>query len=228
MTFTVTLAGLLLNDGIPDPRRSISDALEGLFVAALNGIRMGSSNDLHAVLVQLLKNNLTSPLILIGNSNTIVSDKEGRPLCCRCTAPGNPQIVQIINLGDSIVSRELDGLSLEGQVLDKFDFWGAVLKNFSLRNCLLRKVYLIRGTFINVDFRGADLTGAVIKPTDADRAVAVAYALQTLEDEKLLPIFTENCQFQGATMDRELYDYLCGILGENAPTLLRDVKVNAP
>jgi hypothetical protein len=223
MDFTTSLRSSLFIDGVPDPRQSVADSLEGLLMAALNGIRMGSSRDLHIILVQLLKNHCTSPLLLVARSNLIQTDKKGKPKCCRCANPNDPEIVQIINMGDSIISRELEGLSIEGRVLDKFDFWGALIKDFSFRNCSLRNVYLIRGTFVNADFRGADLTGAVFIPTADDRNLAAEYEISTLPDDQLFPTFIGNCLFQGATMNRDLFEYLTQALGETA---LANVTVN--
>lgn len=226
ITFSVTLAQLILVDGVQDPRKAISNAIEGLLLAALNGTRMGSTKDLHTIFVQLLKNHLTTPIIVVANSNAIVPDSDGNPQTCHCVAPGNPQVVQIVKLGDSIISRELEGLSLEGHVLDEFDFWEAILVDFSFRNCSLRRASLIRGTFTDVDFRGADLSGAIILPTEKDRATALLYKFTPiLSDDELLPRFNGNCQFDGATMDRDLYNYLTKTVEAKK---LTNLKVNAP
>lgn len=226
-SFSVKLIDMILtDDGVMDPRKGKINAIRGLLFSTINGIRMGSSNDLHTVFVQLLENRLTSPILFIAQSNSINTDQKGNPVCCHCADPLSLSIVQIVDLGDKKLARKLEGSDLKGHILDEFDFWGAIINKFSFRNTSLMQVSLIRGTFIDVDFRGADLSGAILTPSNRDRLLADEFGLQQLPDEKIMPKFLGNCRFEGATMDRNLYDLLKTSLGENANKVLEGVIVN--
>ncbi|WP_197671853.1 pentapeptide repeat-containing protein [Geminocystis sp. NIES-3709] len=226
-SFSVNLINTILTaDGVMDPRKGKINAIRGLLFSTINGIRMGSSDDLHTVFVQLLENNLTSPILLISQSNSINTDRKGNPVCCYCADPINSNIVQVVDLGDKKLAQKLEGSILDGHMLDGFDFWGAIIKKFSLRNTSLVQVSLIRATFIDVDFRGADLSGAILTPSNRDRILADEFGLRQLPDEEIMPKFLGNCQFNGATMERNLYDLLKTILGESANNALEGVIVN--
>ena len=77
-----------------------------------------------------------------------------------------------------------------------------------------------------MDFRGANLSGAIITPTNRDRLLADEFGLQQLPDEEIMPKFVGNCQFEGATMDLGLYELLKNSLGENASKALEGVVIN--
>jgi hypothetical protein len=226
-SFSVKLIDTILTaDGVMDPRKGKINAIRGLLFSTINGIRMGSSNDLHTVFVQLSENHLTSPILLISQSNSINTDQKGNPVCCHCADPLSPSIVLVVDLGDNKLAQKLKGSNLDGHMLDGFDFWGAIINKFSLRNTSLVQVSLIRGTFIDVDFRGADLSGAILTPSNRDRLLADEFGLQQLPDEEIMPKFLGNCRFEGATMDRNLYDLLKTSFGENANKMLEGVIVN--
>lgn len=226
-SFSVNLINTILTaDGVMDPRKGKINAIRGLLFSTLNGIRMGSSNDLHTVFVQLLENNLTSPILLISQSNSINTDRKGNPICCRCADPVSSSIIQVVDLGDKKLVQKLEGSILDGHLLDEFDFWGAIIKKFSLRNTSLVGVSLIRGTFIDVDFREADFSGAILTPSNGERLLAEEFGLQQLSDEEIKPQFLGNCQFEGATMNRNLYNLLKTSLGERANKALEGVIVN--
>jgi hypothetical protein len=226
-SFSVKLIDMILtDDGVMDPRKGKINAIRGLLFSTINGIRMGSSNDLHTVFVQLLENRLTSPILFIAQSNSINTDQKGNPVCCHCADPLSLGVVQIVDLGDKKLARKLEGSDLEGHILDEFDFWGAIINKFSFRNTSLVQVSLIRGTFIDVDFRGADLSGAILIPNNRDRILADEFGVQQLPDEKIMPKFLGNCRFEGATMERNLYDLLKTSLGESANKVLEGVIVN--
>ncbi|AUC62288.1 hypothetical protein AA637_14550 [Cyanobacterium sp. HL-69] len=226
-SFSVKLIETIITaDGVMDPRKGKINAIRGLLFSTINGIRMGSSNDLHTVFVQLLENNLTSPILLISQSNSINTDQKGNPVCCRCADPLSSSIVQVVDLGDKKIVQKLEGSILDGLMLDGFDFWGAIINKFSMRNTSLVQVFLIRSTFIDVDFRGANLSGAIITPTNRDRLLADEFGLQQLPDEEIMPKFVGNCQFEGATMDLGLYELLKNSLGENASKALEGVVIN--
>lgn len=227
-SFSVKLIDTILTaDGVMDPRKGKINAIRGLLFSTLNGIRMGSSNDLHTVFIQLLENNLTSPILLISQSNSINTDQKGNPICCYCADPLNSSIIQVVDLGDKKLVQKLEGSILDGHMLDGFDFWGAVIKKFSMRGTSLVQVSLIRSTFIDVDFRGADFSGAILLPSSRDRLLADEFGLRQLPDEEIKPKFLGNCLFNGATMDRDLYDLLKTTLGENANKALEGVIVNS-
>ncbi|BAQ62608.1 hypothetical protein GM3708_3014 [Geminocystis sp. NIES-3708] len=226
-SFCVKLIDTILTaDGVMDPRKGKINAIRGLLFSTINGIRMGSSNDLHTVFVQLLENNLTSPILLISQSNSINTDPKGNPVCCHCADPLSSSIVQVVDLGDKKIAQKLEGSILDGHILDEFDFWGAIINKFSLRNTSLVQVSLIRATFIDVDFRGANFSGAILTPSNRDRFLADEFRIRQLPDEQITPKFLGNCQFEGATMDRNLYDLLKISLGENANNALEGVIVN--
>lgn len=226
-SFSVNLINTILTaDGVMDPRKGKINAIRGLLFSTLNGIRMGSSDDLHTVFIQLLENNLTSPILLISQSNSINTDRKGNPVCCRCADPISSSIIQVVDLGDKKLVHKLEGSILDGHLLDEFDFWGAIIKRFSLRNTSLIGVYLIRATFIDVDFRGADFSGAIITPSHRERLLAEEFGIQQLSDEEIKPQFLGNCQFEGARMDRNLYNLLKTSLGERAKKELEGVIVN--
>lgn len=226
-SFSVNLIDTILTaDGVMDPRKGKINAIRGLLFSTINGIRMGSSNDLHTVFVQLLENNLTSPILLISQSNSINTDRKGNPVCCHCADPLSSSIVQVVDLGEKKLARKLEGSILDGHMLDEFDFWGAIIKKFSLRNTSLVQVSLIRATFIDVDFRGADLSGAILTPNNRERLLADEFGVQQLPDEEIMPKFLGNCQFEGATMDRNLYNLLKISFGESANKALQGVIVN--
>ena len=226
-SFCVKLIDTILSaDGVMDPRKGNINAIRGLLFSTINGIRMGSSNDLHTVFVQLLENNLTSPILLVSQSNSINTDYRGNPVCCHCADPLSSNIVQVVDLGDKKLTQKLEGSNLDGHILDGFDFWGAIINKFSLRNTSLVKVSLIRATFIDVDFRGADFSGAILTPSNRDRLLADEFGVRQLPDEEIMPKFMGNCQFEGATMDRNLYELLKISLGEEAKNALEGVTVN--
>lgn len=226
-SFSVKLIDTILSaDGVMDPRKGNINAIRGLLFSTINGIRMGSSNDLHTVFVQLLENNLTSPILLVSQSNSINTDYRGNPVCCRCADPLSSSIVQVVDLGDKKLAQKLEGSSLDGHILDGFDFWGAIIRKFSFRNTSLVKTYLIRATFIDVDFRGADFSGAILYPNNRDRLLADEFGVQQLSDEEIIPKFIGNCQFEGAIMDQNLYDLLKISLGERANKALEGVTIN--
>ncbi|WP_373478518.1 pentapeptide repeat-containing protein [Geminocystis sp.] len=226
-SFSVKLIDTILTaDGVMDPRKGKINAIRGLLLSTINGIRMGSSNDLHTVFVQLLENRLTSPILLITQSNSINTNPKGNPVCCHCADPNSQGIVTVVDLGEKKLTRKLQGSDLDGHILDEFDFWGAIINNFSLRNTSLVQVSLIRSTFIDVDFRGADLSGAILTPSNQERLLAEEFGLLQLPDDQIMPKFLGKCQFEGATMDRSLYDLLKTSLGENAHKALERVIVN--
>lgn len=226
-SFSVELMNTILTaDGVMDPRKGKINAIRGLLFSTINGIRMGSSNDLHTVFVQLFENRLTSPILLITQSNSINTDQRGNPVCCHCADPLSPGIVVVVDLGDKKLTQKLEGSDLDGHILDEFDFWGAVISKFSLRNTSLIKVYLIRSTFIDVDFRGANLSGAILTPSNRDRILADEFGIKQLSDEEIIPKFLGHCQFEGATMDRDLYELLKTSLGKSADKALEGVIIN--
>ncbi|MGI0482612.1 pentapeptide repeat-containing protein [Geminocystis sp. CENA526] len=226
-SFSVNLINTILTaDGVMDPRKGKINAIRGLLFSTINGIRMGSSSDLHTVFVQLLENNLTSPILLISQSNSINTDQKGNPICCYCADPLNSSIIQVVDLGDKKIVQKLEGSILDEHMLDGFDFWGAIIKKFSLQNTSLTQASLIRATFIDVDFRGADFSGAIIVPSKRDRMLADEFGLRQLPDEEILPKFLGNCQFEGARIDRNLYELLKNSLGDNANKALEKVIIN--
>jgi len=163
-----------------------------------------------------------SPVHISGIAGQNNTERYARPEILYWADPDSSTIVQLVNLGEGRFVQALDGLSVEGEIIDEVDFHRAEFRNFSFKRASMKRVGLLRATFINVCFDGADLTNADINITAEELQVAEVEAKEC--DESLCitgiePKFDSKCTFIGATMSNDLHELLVGLFGAESPAL---------